>query len=80
MLEMRPNCECCDADLPADRPGAFVCSYECTFCAGCVAEVLRGRCPNCGGDLMPRPTRSAERLAKHPASAQRVLKPHGCAS
>ena len=80
MLEMRPNCECCNVDLRADATGAFVCSYECTFCAHCVSETLRGRCPNCGGDLMPRPTRSAERLLRHPASTLRVLGEHGCAA
>ncbi len=79
MLEMRPNCECCDRDLPAERPGAHICSYECTYCTACAGDVLRGRCPNCGGDLMPRPTRSAERLLKDPASTRRVLKAGGCA-
>ena len=33
MLEMRPDCERCGADLPADAGGAFICSFECTFCA-----------------------------------------------
>jgi nitroimidazol reductase NimA-like FMN-containing flavoprotein (pyridoxamine 5'-phosphate oxidase superfamily) len=70
-LEMRPNCECCDADLPADAVGAVVCSLECTFCAGC-AEHLERACPNCGGALMPRPTRVGEALRRHPASTARV--------
>ena len=34
-LEMRPDCERCGLDLPAEAPGAFICSFECTFCAEC---------------------------------------------
>ena len=49
MLELRPNCECCDVDLPPDSLDARICTFECTFCAGCVDEVLGGVCPNCGG-------------------------------
>ena len=57
MLELRPNCELCDADLPADSPDARICSYECTFCVTCVETVLLGVCPNCGGGFEPRPVR-----------------------
>jgi hypothetical protein len=57
MLALRPNCELCDADLPPDAPNARICSYECTFCAECVENVLRNVCPNCGGGLVPRPIR-----------------------
>ena len=74
---MRPGCECCDADLPADAVGAVVCSFECTFCAGC-AEHLGRVCPNCGGALMPRPTRVGEELARHPASVVRVVSDAAC--
>jgi hypothetical protein len=70
MLEMRPDCEKCGVDLPADAPGAFICSFECTFCAEC-ADDLDERCPNCGGELTDRPTRSKKLLEKNPASAQR---------
>ena len=70
MLEMRPDCERCGADLPAAAPGAFICSFECTFCAQC-ADALDDRCPNCGGELMDRPTRSAALLKSNPASTQR---------
>ncbi|WP_158239779.1 DUF1272 domain-containing protein [Phycicoccus duodecadis] len=70
-LAMRPNCECCDTDLPADSVGAVVCSFECTFCAGC-AEHLDRTCPTCGGALMPRPTRVGEALERTPASTERV--------
>jgi hypothetical protein len=59
MLDLRPGCECCDRDLPADSPDARICSFECTFCVGCAEGVLGGRCPNCGGELLRRPTRSA---------------------
>ena len=57
-LEMRPACERCDAVLAAEAPGAFICSFECTFCAAC-AETMAGTCPNCGGELVARPRRSA---------------------
>ena len=78
MLQLRPNCECCNRDLPPQSPDAVICSFECTFCRDCAAEVLHGRCPNCGGELVPRPRRPAGKLAKHPASAERVYKPEGC--
>lgn len=78
MLELRPNCECCDRDLPGDSPDACICTFECTFCTACAEQVLHGRCPNCGGELVPRPRRPAEKLAANPASTQRVLKPAGC--
>ena len=70
MLEMRPDCERCGMDLPAQQPGAFICSFECTFCADC-AEEMDELCPNCGGELMDRPTRAKKHLAAHPASTER---------
>lgn len=70
MLAMRPDCERCGVDLPAQQPGAFICSFECTFCAEC-ADELDDRCPNCGGELTDRPTRSKANLMKHPASTER---------
>ena len=78
MLELRPNCECCDKDLPPDSSEAMICTFECTFCADCVADVLGGVCPNCGGELVRRPARPAAKLAKYPASTKRVLKAEGC--
>lgn len=78
MLEMRPGCECCDKDLPADAPGALVCSFECTFCADCANVHLQGICPNCGGELVARPRRPTGKLAANPASTTRVYKPAGC--
>jgi hypothetical protein len=59
MLELRPNCELCDADLPPDATDARICSYECTFCAACVESVLHDVCPNCGGAFQARPIRPA---------------------
>lgn len=78
MLELRPNCECCDRNLSADSTEAFICSFECTFCRDCATNVLKGKCPNCGGELVTRPRRPAEKLANNPASTKRVYKPHGC--
>jgi hypothetical protein len=78
MLQLRPNCECCNVDLPPDSVEALICSFECTFCRACAERVLGGRCPNCGGELVTRPRRPAEKLIKHPASTQRVFKPEGC--
>jgi uncharacterized protein len=75
VLELRPNCECCDRDLPP-AVAAFLCTFECTFCPDCAEGRFGGTCPNCGGDLQPRPVRPAHLLARHPASDQRVLKDH----
>jgi uncharacterized protein len=78
MLQLRPNCECCNRDLAGDSAEAHICSFECTFCIRCANEVLKGQCPNCGGELLRRPRRAAEKLLKYPASTERVLKPQGC--
>jgi len=72
MLEMRPNCECCDKDLPPGSADARICSFECTFCATCAAGTLRGSCPNCGGELVARPLRADKLLSRYPASTQRI--------
>ncbi len=78
MLELRPNCECCDRDLPPDSPDAMICTFECTFCADCVEDALRGVCPNCGGNFTPRPIRPADALLRHPATTARTFNPAGC--
>ena len=78
MLQLRPGCECCDRDLPADSPDAVICSFECTFCRSCATTVLGGTCPNCGGELVARPRRPADKLAKFPPSTERIHKPAGC--
>ena len=81
MLILKPNCECCDRDLAADSADARICTFECTFCVDCVEIRLGGVCPNCGGDFAPRPIRPAALLAKYPASAERVTRPHkACAA
>ena len=76
MLELRPNCECCDRDLPPETDLARMCTFECTFCAECAESAFGGRCPNCGGDFTRRPVRPAALLDKYPASTERVTKPH----
>jgi hypothetical protein len=77
-LQLRPNCEYCDRDLPPASPLARICSFECTFCADCVETKLHNVCPNCGGGFAPRPIRPAQAwrpgvsLATRPASDKRV--------
>ncbi|BCH55169.1 DUF1272 domain-containing protein [Agrobacterium vitis] len=78
MLELRPNCECCDRDLPPESREATMCSFECTYCAACAEGVLAGICPNCGGELVRRPIRPASKLVNNPPSTTRVLKAQGC--
>ena len=78
MLELRPNCECCDRDLPPDAADALICTFECTFCADCSAREFGGLCPNCGGELVRRPVRPAAKLARFPASTARVLRAAPC--
>ena len=78
MLELRPNCECCDKDLPPEAADALICTFECTFCADCAENVLGGVCPNCGGNFSARPIRPAAKLEKYPASTKRVIKAEGC--
>ncbi|WP_192507148.1 DUF1272 domain-containing protein [Pseudoalteromonas aurantia] len=78
MLEIRPNCECCDKDLLPDSTEAMICTYECTFCVKCVDEILENVCPNCGGGFTLRPVRPkvARRvglsIVDQPASTKRV--------
>jgi len=77
-LELRPNCEFCDVDLPPNATNARICTYECTFCADCVETKLHNVCPNCGGGFERRPIRPATEwrpglsVAKRPASAKRA--------
>ncbi|MBJ7536251.1 DUF1272 domain-containing protein [Marinomonas transparens] len=73
MLLLKPNCESCDKDLSASSKEAMICSFECTFCRQCVDLILKGVCPNCGGNFVPRPIRPVDALARHPASTQRML-------
>ena len=73
-LELRPNCECCDRDLPPDSGVAYICTFECTFCADCATKTLGLVCPNCGGELVRRPTRPPEKLLSSPASTVRIVR------
>ena len=74
MLELRPNCECCDRDLPPESSDAVICTYECTWCRDCADNVLHGVCPNCGGNLERRQIRPAALLVKDPPSTKRVFR------
>jgi uncharacterized protein len=78
MLLIKPNCECCDRDLPPSSLEAMICSFECTFCHECALTRLRGRCPNCGGELVRRPVRPAEALHQYPAATERTVRPRSC--
>jgi len=53
----------------------MICSFECTFCRDCVETRLGGVCPNCGGNLTPRPIRPADKLLTSPPSSRRVFNP-----
>ncbi|MGH6624286.1 MAG: DUF1272 domain-containing protein [Burkholderiaceae bacterium] len=81
MLELRPSCEHCNRALPPVSVEARICSFECTFCAACVSDVLKDVCPNCGGGFVPRPVRPARNwkgdnyLGKYPASATVKYRP-----
>jgi hypothetical protein len=76
MLELRPTCENCNKSLPPSSLEARICTYECTFCASCVDNVLGNVCPNCGGGFVPRPIRPSRNwngdnyLGKDPASTK----------
>ena len=78
MLELRPNCECCDESLPPDSKYAVICTFECTFCVACAKNILNFQCPNCAGNLAERPIRPKTLLESCPASNKRVLKQDGC--
>lgn len=81
MLALRPNCECCDRDLPPESREARICTFECTFCADCAEAKFGGICPNCLGELVRRPIRPAAKLALYPAQTERVTKAHAaCAA
>jgi hypothetical protein len=76
MLALKPNCECCDRDLPPESQDARICTFECTFCADCADARFSGVCPNCSGNLVARPIRPAAALARFPAQTERFSKDH----
>jgi len=81
MLELKPNCENCNAPLPPDSLEAMICTFECTFCRSCVEKTLVNVCPNCGGGFSPRPVRPKYNwkgdnyLAAFPATTTVKLRP-----
>ena len=77
-LALRPNCECCGKELPADSPEAYICSFECTYCLECASKKLGFVCANCGGELVRRPIRPASKLGQNPASTERVVRSTPC--
>jgi len=82
-LQLRPNCEYCDKDLPPNALDARICSFECTFCADCVENKIYNVCPNCGGGFAPRPIRPAKEwrpgvsVGRQPPSDKRVHLKYG---
>jgi hypothetical protein len=68
MLELRPNCECCDKDLPPESTEAVSYTFECAFCIECAESVLNHICPTCSGNFVPRAIRpvAALKTTQHP--------------
>jgi hypothetical protein len=56
-LELRTECERCGVALAPDGD-ARICAFECTFCPACT-ETLESVCPNCAGELVPRPRKAS---------------------
>ena len=75
MLELRPNCEHCNKDLPNTSTEAMICSFECTYCKNCAIEIFENVCPSCSGNFVERPIRPSKMIEKHPASTNKVFKP-----
>jgi hypothetical protein len=78
MLELRPNCKCCNKDLPSETIDARICSFECTFCMFYADSMLEENCPKCDGELVSCPRRPASKLGRFPASTERAYNPPGC--
>lgn len=80
MLELRPICENCGKDLPNNSDEAMICTFECTYCADCVTNILENVCPNCGGGFEKRPTRPTQGVTsacikKFPAKTEKLYRP-----
>lgn len=75
MLEIRPNCEHCNKDLPNTSTEAMICSFECTYCSSCALELFQNVCPTCGGNFEKRPVRPARFIEKQPPSSKRIFEP-----
>jgi hypothetical protein len=67
MLELRPTCENCNKALPPQSLDARICTFECTFCAVCVDEVIKNVCPNCAGGFCPKTDSTFEAVARRVA-------------
>ena len=75
MLEIRPNCEHCNKELPNTSTEAMICSFECTYCRKCALEIFENVCPSCSGNFVPRPIRPTKMIEKYPASTKQIYKP-----
>lgn len=75
MLELRPNCEHCNKDLPNTSTEAMICSFECTYCKTCAIEIFKNVCPSCAGNFVERPIRPSKMVEKYPASKEKIYKP-----
>jgi len=75
MLEIRPICEQCGKPLPPNATDAMICTFECTYCADCVNNILYNVCPKCRGGFEKRPIRTKYALQKYPAASTRVFAP-----
>ncbi|MEO5866469.1 MAG: DUF1272 domain-containing protein [Sphingomonas sp.] len=65
-LELRPNCEYCDIDLPPASLEARICTFECTFRADCVETKLHNVLPQLRRRLRPAPDPARDRVASGP--------------
>jgi len=54
-MELKSECEKCGAPL-AHNGIAYICSYECTYCATCT-QAMDHVCPKCEGEPVRRPRR-----------------------
>lgn len=75
MLDIRPNCEHCNKDLPNTSAAAMICSFECTYCKECALEIFENVCPSCSGNLVERPIRPQKEVEKYPASSKHIFRP-----
>jgi len=77
VLELRPNCECCDRDLPPDATDDRICTMNAPsappaprMCSMVLAQLRRY---SYAATDPPPP----EMLVRHPASTKRVVKSAG---
>lgn len=75
MLDIRPNCEHCNKELPNTSTDAMICSFECTYCKECALDIFENVCPSCSGNFVGRPIRPQKKIEGNPASTERIFKP-----